>query len=209
MRDYLNATLVISLLFHAVILSGLPSVFKNQNIILEKEKKKEIKIIPERIEKIIKKQKIDLGYETKPLPYMENIMSQLTKENQLTAPRRPQLLKKDIREIILSETFPDKELKKDPTYMDYYRLIREKIRANTYRNYKIEKKGKVLASFLICSDGTLSEVDFHLKSEDDETLEKIALRSIEESAPFPAFPAELKKYSRLQFNISIHFKSRP
>ena len=91
--------------------------------------------------------------------------------------------------------------------MGYYRLIRERIRNSAYHNYNSQKKGEVLLSFLIGKDGSLKEVDLDPQSIKNGNLRKIALRSVQESAPFPKFPKELQRYTRLQFNISIYFKN--
>ena len=101
----------------------------------------------------------------------------------------------------------DKVLKKNPAYMSYYRLIRERIRNSAYHNYKSQKKGEVLLSFLIDKDGSLKGIDLAPQSVKNRSLRKIALKSIRESAPFPEFPEGLRQYTRLQFNISIYFKN--
>lgn len=91
--------------------------------------------------------------------------------------------------------------------MNYYRLIRERIRNSAYHNYNSKKSGEVLLNFFISKDGALQKVDLNPQSVKNGNLRKIALESVRASAPFPEFPVELQKYTGLQFNISIYFKS--
>lgn len=211
MKNYWNVALIISLLFHTAIFATKLPLFWTNKIPETKKKINEIEITPKTIEKIkktIKRKKIGLE-KTKPLPYVENIMSKLTENKNFSTLKKPQIFKKTTKEILFSETAENnKKLKKNPAYMDYYRLVREKIRANAYHNYNSNKNGKILASFFVFSNGMLKNIHLNSKSANNEILKKITLKSINESAPFPPFPAELKEYSQLRFNISIYFRSK-
>jgi len=134
-------------------------------------------------------------------------MSKLMTNNQRLDIEKPHVVEKKIREIVFSEISQNKELKKNPAYMDYYRIIREKIRNRAYENYDSVKKGEVVLTFMISKDGSLRKVKLNKKSIKNSALRNIALRSVKESAPFPEFPSELKDYSHLQFNLSIYFKN--
>lgn len=172
------------------------------------EKTKEIRISPQRIEKINRKPLVNPAG-PKPLPYVENIMSKLIQSNNFSPLQKPQIFEKDVKEIVFKEIPEkvDKILKKNPAYMGYYRLIRERIRNSAFLNYSSQKRGEVLLSFLIGKDGSLEEVDLDPQSVKNRNLRGIALRSVRESAPFPEFPEGLQQYTRLQFNISIYFKN--
>ena len=206
MRSYWNLALIISFLLHALLLTAIPSSFKNNSNLYNKNKEKEIEIIPEKIEKIKEENKVILD-QKKPLPYIENIMSKLMTNDHLLDIEKPRVAEKEVKEIVFSDVFQNKELKKNPAYMDYYRVIREKIKNQAYKNYNSLKKGEVGLTFVISKDGSLGTVRFGKESMQNSSLRNIALRSIKESAPFPEFPPELKDYSHLKFNLKIYFKN--
>ena len=91
--------------------------------------------------------------------------------------------------------------------MNYYRLIREKIRSNAYRYYRSADTGKVLLSFVILHDGGLGKFSLEEDQETSSILRQIAIDSVKSAAPFPPFPAELQSYTRLSFRIPIYFKN--
>ncbi|MGE5307676.1 MAG: energy transducer TonB [Deltaproteobacteria bacterium] len=93
-----------------------------------------------------------------------------------------------------------------PSYTGYYELVREKIRRAAYQNYGQTETGEVYLAFVIGSDGRVKNVSY---KEDRSTpsyyLKDIAMRSIQEAAPFPAFPQDLD-YPQLSFNVIISFQ---
>ena len=92
------------------------------------------------------------------------------------------------------------------SYISYYQIVREKIRRAAYQNYSRTDTGEVYLSFIIASNGELKDV--HLNDERSSAsayLQQIALRSMQESAPFPGFPKELD-YQQLSFNVVISFE---
>jgi len=206
MKSYWNYALGLSFLLHVLLVTGIPSSLKDNSKFREQKKEKEIEITPEKIEKINEGNKVILEGK-KPLPYIKNIMSKLMTSNNLLDIKKPRVAEKKIREIIFSEISQNKELRKNPAYMDYYRIIREKIRSRAYENYNSLKRGEVILTFMVSKDGSLRKVRLDKESIKHSGLRKIALRSIKESAPFPEFPPELKDYSHLQFNLSISFKN--
>ena len=211
MRNYWYLSLAISFLIHTAFISGIPAnlknIFSTKESAPKKKQTKEIRISPRQIETIIKKPLVN-PRTAKPLPYVENIMSKLTRGKKNSLLQKLKISEKNIKEIIFTEASQnDKDLKKHPAYMDYYRLIRERIRINAYHNYNSTKKGEVLVSFLVEKGGLLKNVNLDSRSVKNWTLRGIALKSVRESAPFPKFPQELSKYSHLRFNISIFFKN--
>ena len=211
MKNYWTLAFSISLLFHVAIFTEssqfLRKVFALKKTPQEKEKSKEIEMVPEKIEKITNRQ-INNPSQAKPPAYTESILSELMENDNFSPMEKPQIFEKNIKEIIFSQ-IPEnnKGLKKNPAYMSYYRLIREKIKSSAYQNYNTNKKGEIIVNFLILNNGTLQNVNIDAGSVSSRILRSIALKSVEASAPFPVFPAELSKYSQLQFNISIYFKS--
>jgi len=211
MKSYWNLAITISLLFHALILINPHKFFKNtpRNKVVTIEKNiKELQMEPERIEKIVKKA-VDEPSEPIPLPYTENILNTLMKNNNLASLEKPQTFEKNTKEILFSEiTKIDKDLEKNPAYMNYYRLVRERVRTNAQRNYDSTVIGEALVSFLISNDGSLKEVNFDSDSPAGASLKSIILKSIRESSPFPVFPPSLNKYSQCRFNIPISFEKK-
>ena len=180
-----------------------------ENKRLEDKKIREIEIIP-RIVKKVKKLKSDtdkLKNKNTPPPYLNNLTEKVTLKNS----KKIALAKHKIADITLKNTvFPklpaEKELKKNPAYMDYYHLIREKIRKNAYQHYESKAGGEVFLTFIILENGRLDTLYLNEESVESNELIKTALRSVQDAAPFPPFPEKLE-YPKLQFNISIYFKN--
>ncbi len=201
-----NICLTASLVTHIALFTGLPS-FTKQNI--EKTKKKEITIHPQKIEKIKMSSSVELKnlMQPKPLPYVDKVLGKLFEGSPASLYDKSTFLDKTMKEILTTKGLNEQKLKQNPAYMDYYRLVREKIRANTFQNYNTKRQGEVLASFLLLKDGTLQNMELKTDTSQHKTLYKIAQKSIEKAAPFPTFPKELKEYSSLRFNILIYFKN--
>ena len=201
----------ISLLIHVLVLTGFPpltNINKSKKIFAKAEEKKEIRIEPKKIEKIqkIPQELIKDHQQQEPLPYVEKIMSKLIQQRKLSTRQKPHLFEKSLKEVLLSEVPKNQVLKDNPSYMDYYRLIREKIRANTAHNYHLNTQGEITASFMVLQNGTIDKIELNPKNNDNRGLRKIALKSIQNAAPLPSFPKEFKSYSYLPFNITIYFK---
>lgn len=195
---------------HSLILSGIsPSWFKKRNIKNKEEAKaKEIEILPKEIEKINKEEAREFEQVKVPPPCVDDLVQKIMVQEDSSLPLdKPNVLVDNTKEIILSDIPQDKNLKKIPAYMDYYRLVRERIRKNAYRHYTINTRGEILLTFVVSRDGGLKDSYLNERSVKSSVLRKIVLKSIKEAAPFPPFPEELKDYVSLQFNISIYFKN--
>lgn len=101
----------------------------------------------------------------------------------------------------------EKELELLEEYIQYYELIREKIKKTVARNYtRFREEGMVEVAFTLDKRGHLKNLIIDkLKSASSASLHKTALRGIERAAPFPAFPPLLKR-DDLTFAIAIIFK---
>ena len=201
--------LILSLTIHALILTDSPW-FSKKSLSLEKEKvkKKEIEIRPEKIEKIIEK-KEPLNQQPAPPPqYTENLIERVAVESKRSLSiHKPIVTEEGLKIVALSDFSIDEKLKNNPAYMDYYKLIREKIRKNAYYYYNTNSRGEVLVHFVIASNGLVDSLHLKDASTLSRTLQNIAVKSVRDAAPFPPFPPELRDYSRLSFNISIYFKN--
>ena len=96
-------------------------------------------------------------------------------------------------------------VKSSEDYINYYQLIREKIRQALKRNYtNYYDEGDVAVAFVLNSDGSLASAE---ASPADTALAGIAERSVREAAPFPAFPKALTS-SKTPFDLAISFRKR-
>lgn len=212
MKNYWRLALILSLLVHLAFIVKVPAhisdIFLKNKSKVKKERTKEIIISPQKIETIVKKPLLN-PEKSKPLPYVEDILSKLLQNKNSSSLQKPRIFEENIKATVFTK-IPKKvakALKKNPAYMDYYRLIRERIKTNAYQNYKGVKEGEVLVSFLVKKDGSLKSIALDPQSSKNSNLATITSKSVKESAPFPKFPKDLANYSHLQFNISIYFKS--
>jgi outer membrane biosynthesis protein TonB len=110
---------------------------------------------------------------------------------------------------VASEAAAKKEaqLKQNKDYVNYYQLIREKIRSRLKDNYQnYNREGEVYLSFILTQNGSLLSYSIdRSKSTEDETLLDITTTSLKAISPFPALPRSLSM-SKMSFNIVISFK---
>lgn len=121
---------------------------------------------------------------------------------------KPLFVKPDIIAIRKKITLPPIGIDKikNPSYLSYYQIVREKIRHAAYQNYTRVEEGEVYLSFVISGVGDLKEIRLiEEKSSNTTYLRDIALRSIKAASPFPRFPPELD-YPQLSFNVVISFE---
>lgn len=122
---------------------------------------------------------------------------------------KPLSMKESFPALKKKVTLPQMELSvkiNNPSYNNYYELIREKIRHAAYQNYTQMETGEIYIAFVIGVDGNLKDVRYiEDKSTPSYYLKDLAMRSIKEAAPFPAFPNNLD-YPQLSFNVIISFQ---
>ena len=101
----------------------------------------------------------------------------------------------------------DAELKQRRDYIDYYQLIRERIRSrlkDSYRYYN--REGDVYLSFTITPNGSLLNYSIDKsRSTQDDILLQITGNSLKAVSPFPALPRSLSM-PKMSFSIAISFK---
>lgn len=121
---------------------------------------------------------------------------------------KPSLMKPDMAAGKKKITLPAVGLDKidNPSYLNYYQIVREKIKRSAYQNYMRTEEGEAYLSFTIYNSGYLGQVKIvEDKSSGSSYLNDIALRSIKDASPFPGFPKELD-YPELSFNVVISFE---
>jgi outer membrane biosynthesis protein TonB len=103
----------------------------------------------------------------------------------------------------------EKDSIKKATYIGYYRLVREKIRYYADKNYIKEgsaSEGEVFISFVVTSKGELLHIMIiDRRSANDSLLRNIAIGSVKDASPFPAFPEGMNQY-QITFNVIISFE---
>jgi hypothetical protein len=98
---------------------------------------------------------------------------------------------------------------KNPLYVSYYQIVRNRIKDRAYSNYVNSGKfdaGEVYLAFMLDSSGALKEI--HVTEERtraNQHLRQVSIRSIQESSSFPPFPQELN-YPELSFNVVISYE---
>lgn len=206
---WLNS-LLLSILAHFLFFSFFFFFPFSPKVEKAKEKVKEIEIIPKEPKKKVKTpqhQEKNLS-KKEPLPYKENIVDKLLDLDK-SSPSLDKIkpIQDQTGDILLSNLVKKEGLQKSSAYMNYYRMIREKIRKKAYQRYRGQNRGKIYLNFKVAKNGALQAIKTGKQSVKNLNLKNIALKSIRDSAPFPPFPKELESYSQLQFNISIYFKN--
>lgn len=92
-------------------------------------------------------------------------------------------------------------------YVDYFRLLRERIRQSAMRRYPSRSaQGEVFLTFTVTADGRV--INAHLvdaKSTPDPMLRAASLESLRDAAPFPPFPKTLNR-PQMTFHIIIAYE---
>ena len=132
----------------------------------------------------------------------------INKERTLSTLAKPALIKPDAISVKKKITLPPVDMDKisNPSYMQYYQLVREKIRRAAYYNYIRSETGEVYVSFVISAAGALKDARLvEEKSSPSQYLRAVAIRSVQDASAFPSFPKELD-YPSLSFNVVISFE---
>lgn len=121
---------------------------------------------------------------------------------------KPTFINSEVMAIKKKITLPEIEMARidNPSYINYYQIVREKIRRSAYQNYMYIETGQVYVSFIISNDGGIKDVRLaEEKTTANNYLKDIAIKSVRDASPFPNFPKELD-YPQLSFNIIISFE---
>lgn len=95
-----------------------------------------------------------------------------------------------------------------PKYFNYKEHIRRKIKEKAYSHIEDPKlnSGEVYLTFVLLANGSLRQARIvEDKTEANEYLRGISLKSIQEANPFPPFPKDLN-YPELTFSVPISFR---
>lgn len=220
-------TLIVSFLVHGALLMQNSSLHlfseqqKDKEVVVKyiktppkekaKEKAKEARPEPQKREPFLKiPPKITLQKQTPPPFVDEESLAKINKTAPTTRPffDKPAFIKPDVIAIKKKITLPAMDMNKinNPVYISYYQIVREKIKRAAYSNYTSTEVGEVTVSFVVSDNGYLKDMRMvEEKSSASPYLREIAIRSIKDASPFPAFPRELD-YLQLSFNLAITFE---
>lgn len=93
------------------------------------------------------------------------------------------------------------------SYAEYYRLLHRNISDAVVRP-EGSGSGTINAAFTLLSDGTLEDVRILDSSVENEALRAAVVKAIKDSAPFPAFPPDMKRKREETFTITLEFRYR-
>ncbi|MBF0570406.1 MAG: hypothetical protein HQL12_00905 [Candidatus Omnitrophica bacterium] len=94
----------------------------------------------------------------------------------------------------------------NPVYAAYNEMVRDRIKERVYQNYDRMEKGSVYLTFLLDEHGVLKAAKIiPEKTDASEHLQEIALRSLKEASPFPAFLKGMN-LTEYPFNIQIQYQ---
>lgn len=213
MKNNFYYTLAISAGIHLLFAFSLPTP-QSKPVEIQKDPKTEF--IKEKIEeKEFAPRPIKMLEPIDPPPYL-NVKKKLAtlektvSRNVVQKKIEPQIKPKpEPAEEGYTDDLTIKSVEQTPAYMNYYEMIRAKIRNNAFKFYNKRDRGKVKILFSVSKTGELGDVSVLVDdSSHSRYLKQVALKSIYKSLPFPEFPDELQKYAMLKFNISIHFRSK-
>ena len=205
MKNYWAISWIVSLSVHTLIFTGVPDFSKHNPPPVQETKLTPINTEIIKNIKVSKSEKrVELN-QPKPLPFVDRIIRKTVDTQQLLDLNKSNFLKKTQKTTTISKSPTDPNLKENPAYMDYYRALREKIRANVFSNYDRKIDGKIALRFQISKEGKLKDITIGSDSSSSLALRKIVLKSVRAASPFPVFPKELKDYTAIEFKIDISF----
>jgi len=92
------------------------------------------------------------------------------------------------------------------TYADYYRHVYRSVSKAVVKPEG--STGTINASFTLSADGSLQNVEILESSSQDPALKSAVEDAIKSSAPFPAFPDDIKAEGTKKFTITLEFRNR-
>jgi protein TonB len=217
-EDFFYFALLISLAVHLSIGGGSLLVKSNSSAVIKKKKMEVIYKAPMKEEPQMKLNKNKLAEKPKkeekialrdPLSSVALVKEHIVKPDALKVYERvPEKMKSFNMTAKKTVSVPALQSEKinNPSYANYYSLVRGRIKQRAYFNYSEYYAGEVYLTFILTSEGSLKEVQIiEEKSTGGQYLRTIGLKSIKEATPFPPFPKELN-YPELTFNVVISFQ---
>jgi len=156
-------------------------------------------------------QKVEVTKAEAPSKPIETPKVELRKEPvmQPVKPAPPQAVKAPEKAKLEAHKLARKQeaIRSTKGYINYYKLIREKIRRRLKYNYRgYNKEGELELTFILRANGTLASCGIEKSaSTADKRLASIATESLREAGPFPPFPKEID-LPDMSFNVLVAFR---
>ena len=94
----------------------------------------------------------------------------------------------------------------NPVYAAYNEMVRDRIKEKVYENYDKMEMGTVYLTFLLDNHGVLKAAQIiPEKTNASEHLQEIAMKSLRDASPFPAFLKGMNLWE-YPFNIEIQYQ---
>lgn len=205
MTSTFKQAILISTLLHTMVLAPIYSLIMPRRQIEERKPMVVDYVVIKEVAKIVET-KTDFKTKTPETPRVELAREVVTR----LAPSPGEAKKiEEPKDISRQTAKRESQIKSTRDYINYYQLIREKIRRALKNNYKdYSNEGEVYFVFTLNSEGGLVKYEIDsAKSTNDRTLRDIAILSLQEAAPFQAFPKGLS-VPAMSFNLAVSFKKR-
>lgn len=214
-NNVFKIAILMSITGHCLFIFGLSGLDLNKKAISKKDievayvqiKQMQMEIKKDK-EKILKYHNKDIVSVSQDKDKID--ISQKTKFEIKTKPTQKKVcdVKKEASEK--TDTYYSNKIKhatKKEAYLDYYQMLRERIKLFATNNYPSDSiEGEVAVTFVLFNDGRLKSINvIDDKSVGNLKLRNAAVNSIKEASPFPAFPKQLQN-SELAFNIVVSFE---
>jgi hypothetical protein len=155
--------------------------------------------------------KVDLMQQAKAAEEQKNISSFMKdlskiKDEFIQQAQKPKIVEQKKHKRRVSVPAIENREIKNPQYIQYYQIVRTRIKNRAYANYAKLDAGEVYLTFILDAAGSLKRIKvIEERTRANQYLRQISIRSIEESNPFPPFPPELP-YPELSFNVVISYE---
>lgn len=210
-QDFFYTAIVISFIAHIATSFTLKIPYPKYDSSVKKDPKTEFVELEEEKKELKKKNNLPKI----PPPYIniKNKMPTLKKvkpsKREAAENKKAKSVTEDIKEGFTQDEVKQKEVQSSPEYLNYYDMIREKIRKNAFKLYRSRENGRVVIDFVLKRNGSLLDVSVKIEgSSNSRYLKDIALKSVYKSLPFSSFPEGLKEHDSLPFVVSIFFRTK-
>lgn len=210
-KDFFYIAIFVSLLAHLLTSFTLKLPYPQADEIIKKDPKTEFVELKEE-KKVLKKLK---KLPKVPPPYI-NVRNKMPTLKKVKSPKKDSAKKnpsktvqEEVKEGFTQDEVKQKKVQSTPEYLNYYDMIREKIRKNAFNLYRSRENGRVVINFILKKNGSLMNVSVKIEgSSNSRYLKEIALKSVYKSLPFSEFPEGLENHESLPFNVSIFFRTK-
>ena len=195
-----KGAVIISVLIHAI---GIGAFYRSPVLQENLEEKGKKDMTVDYV--VIKEQKTDMR-ETPKIEIPKKIeIKPPVKTPEEKKPDKPKETKETVDDIALKQA----RIKDTKDYINYYQLMREKVRRRLKRNYVYRsREGEVSLNFVLDSGGNILSCSAdQSRSASDRVLLETAKKSLRESSPFPPFPKDID-LPKMSFNLTVVFKKR-